>query len=188
MEVGQVLKSPGLIVILLLAVFNAAADLWTGRIMYGTPTHSLTANVIDTLRQGFPLFLLMISIFYGGELVWRERDRKLHEILDATPTADWVIVVPKVAAIALVLMLVNLAGVLTAPARRGFVQGNFDPALLHLTGAALTRAIDEFLAPMAALTPEARRGWICGLGHGVLPGTPETSMRTFVRTVRRRLG
>ena len=113
MEIGQVLKSPGLIVILLLAVFNATADLWTGRIMYGTSTHPLTANVIDTLRQGFPLFLLMISIFYGGELVWRERDRKLHEILDATPTADWVIVLPKVLAIVLVLMLVNLAGVVT---------------------------------------------------------------------------
>ncbi len=82
----------------------------------------------------------------------------------------------------------DLASLLTAPERQGFVQGNFDPTLLHLTGAALARAIDEFLAPFAALTPEQRRGWICGLGHGVLPGTPEASMRTFVRTVRRRLG
>jgi uroporphyrinogen decarboxylase len=82
----------------------------------------------------------------------------------------------------------DLAGVLTSPDRPGFVQGNFDPTLLHLTGAALGRAIDEFLAPFAALTPDQRRGWICGLGHGVLPGTPEASMRTFVRTVRRRLG
>lgn len=82
----------------------------------------------------------------------------------------------------------NLAEIVASPARRGFVQGNFDPALLHLTGRALTRAIDEFLAPMAALAPDARRGWICGLGHGVLPGTPEASMRTFVRAVRKRLG
>ena len=81
----------------------------------------------------------------------------------------------------------DLASVLTSPHRRGFVQGNFDPTLLHLTGAALGRALDEFLAPVAALTPDQRRGWICGLGHGVLPGTPEASMRTFVRTVRRRL-
>ena len=81
----------------------------------------------------------------------------------------------------------DLAGALTSLNRRGFIQGNFDPALLHLTGAALGRALDEFLAPVAALTPDQRRGWICGLGHGVLPGTPEASMRTFVRTVRRRL-
>ena len=80
----------------------------------------------------------------------------------------------------------DLASALTS-SRTGFLQGNFDPALLHLTGAALRRALDEFLAPIAALTPEQRRGWICGLGHGVLPGTPEASMRTFVRTVRKRL-
>jgi uroporphyrinogen decarboxylase len=82
----------------------------------------------------------------------------------------------------------DLAGLLARSGRRGFVQGNFDPGLLHLSGAALGRAIDEFLAPIAALPPADRRGWICGLGHGVLPGTPELSMRTFVRTIRRRLG
>jgi uroporphyrinogen decarboxylase len=81
----------------------------------------------------------------------------------------------------------DLASALIAPGRDGFIQGNFDPALLHLTGAALRRALDEFLAPIASLSVEARRGWICGLGHGVLPGTPEASMRTFVQTIRRRL-
>jgi uroporphyrinogen decarboxylase len=81
----------------------------------------------------------------------------------------------------------NLAETLTAPSRHGFVQGNFDPALLHLSGTALDRALDEFLDPIAALDPEARRGWICGLGHGVLPRTPESSVRAFVQTVRRRL-
>lgn len=81
----------------------------------------------------------------------------------------------------------SLSDVLAAPNRRGFVQGNFDPALLQLTGDALRSAIDEFLEPIAALSPEERRGWICGLGHGVLPATPEASVREFVETVRRRL-
>jgi uroporphyrinogen decarboxylase len=81
----------------------------------------------------------------------------------------------------------SLAGVLTAPGRQGFVQGNLDPALLHLEGRRLTAAIDEFLSPLASLEPDVRRGWICGLGHGVLPGTPESSVRTFVKAVRRRL-
>jgi uroporphyrinogen decarboxylase len=67
----------------------------------------------------------------------------------------------------------------------GFVQGNFDPQLLRLTGQDLERALDRFLAPMRALDAGTRRGWICGLGHGVLPDTPEESVRTFVRTVRR---
>ena len=78
----------------------------------------------------------------------------------------------------------NLAEALTNRPGRGFVQGNFDPASLHLTGPALETEIERFLAPVRRLDPEARRGWICGLGHGVLPGTPESSVRTFVNRVR----
>jgi uroporphyrinogen decarboxylase len=81
----------------------------------------------------------------------------------------------------------DLASALAAPGRRGFVQGNFDPALLRLTGSPLRQALDDFLAPLSALTLRQRRGWICGLGHGVLPDTPEASVRTFVRTVRKHL-
>ena len=68
--------------------------------------------------------------------------------------------------------------------RSGFVQGNFDPALLFLTGSELAVAIDKYLEPFRRLDPAARRSWICGLGHGVLPGTPESSVRTFVRLAR----
>ena len=81
----------------------------------------------------------------------------------------------------------NISDVLSSRSRQGFIQGNFDPAMLHLTGAALKRSLAEFLAPVAELSDEQRRGWICGLGHGILPKTPESSVRDFVRTVRRRL-
>ncbi len=78
----------------------------------------------------------------------------------------------------------DLARALNQRPARGFLQGNFDPASLRLTGDALGRAIEAFLAPLRALDAETRRGWICGLGHGVLPGTPEESVRTFVRKIR----
>lgn len=81
----------------------------------------------------------------------------------------------------------TLTDVLAARGRNGFVQGNFDPTLLHLTDRALARAVARFVDPIAALPARHRRGWVCGLGHGVLPGTPERSVRDFVRTVRRLL-
>ncbi len=79
----------------------------------------------------------------------------------------------------------DLAAALQATPRTGFVQGNFDPVRLQLTGEALDREIDRFVAPVRHLDREARRGWICGLGHGVLPGTPESSVRAFVNGVRK---
>ena len=78
----------------------------------------------------------------------------------------------------------DLAGCLRRRTTTGFVQGNFDPALLSLEGRGLDRTIDEFLDPLRALSWTERRGWICGLGHGVLPGTPESSVRRFVQRVR----
>lgn len=78
----------------------------------------------------------------------------------------------------------DLASLLAAPGRTGFVQGNFDPAWLFLPEPDLELALTDFLRPIAALAPAVRRGWICGLGHGVLPGTPESAVRAFVRTVR----
>ena len=80
----------------------------------------------------------------------------------------------------------DLTTLLSTPGRRGFVQGNFDPAWLFLPEAELRAALTSFLDPIAALSTTERRGWICGLGHGVLPGTPESAVRTFVDTVRRR--
>jgi len=78
----------------------------------------------------------------------------------------------------------DLARVLADEDRTGFVQGNFDPSRLLSTGRALEDEIARFVAPLQALSPDARRGWICGLGHGVLPHTPEASVRTFVNRVR----
>jgi uroporphyrinogen decarboxylase len=64
---------------------------------------------------------------------------------------------------------------------QGFVQGNFDQALLFCEPDELKRRLLSYLEPLAE---QARPGWICGLGHGILPGTPEDNVRLFVNTVR----
>jgi uroporphyrinogen decarboxylase len=63
----------------------------------------------------------------------------------------------------------------------GFVQGNFDQNLLRDSSPDdLKQQLERFLDPVK----HDRTGWICGLGHGVLPGTPEENVRLFVDTVR----
>jgi uroporphyrinogen decarboxylase len=66
----------------------------------------------------------------------------------------------------------------------GFVQGNFDQSLLFLPPDEFQHELLTWLEPLRALSAEDRKGWVCGLGHGVLPGTPEQNVRTFVQTVR----
>jgi uroporphyrinogen decarboxylase len=79
----------------------------------------------------------------------------------------------------------RIADLLQAAGRRGFVQGNFDPAWLFLPRPDFDDALARFLEPVLALSVAERRGWVCGLGHGVLPGTPESAVRAFVDGVRK---
>ncbi|MFY8047451.1 MAG: aminopeptidase, partial [Erythrobacter sp.] len=112
-EVFQVLKSPGLIVLLLLSLAFTGLNLAFSQTMYGTPSYPLTAGIITTVIGSMSLFTLIIAVFYGGELVWRERDVKIGEIIDATPVPAWAMFVPKIIAIFTVLSAMSLAGMLT---------------------------------------------------------------------------
>lgn len=68
--------------------------------------------------------------------------------------------------------------------KSGLVQGNFDQSLLFLPPDEFRSELLAWLEPLRKLTPAERTGWVCGLGHGVLPRTPEENVRTFVKTVR----
>jgi ABC-2 type transport system permease protein len=114
-EMGQVFKSPAFAVLLLLGLFNALGGLVLGGELNGSALYPVTRWVIGQLNGSFTFIVMIVAIYYAGELVWRERERKTHEIVDATAVPDWAFVAPKTLAILLVLfsMLVvsALAGV-----------------------------------------------------------------------------
>lgn len=70
----------------------------------------------------------------------------------------------------------------------GFIQGNFDQALLHCTPDDFKKYLSQYVASWKALTKEQRAGWVSGLGHGILPKTPEANVHTFIQTIRKSFG
>ena len=66
----------------------------------------------------------------------------------------------------------------------GFVQGNFDQSLLFMKPDDFREQVMRYLEPLRQLSIEERAGWVSGLGHGVLPGTPEENVRNLVKIVR----
>ncbi|MBE8362655.1 uroporphyrinogen decarboxylase family protein [Leptospira borgpetersenii] len=64
------------------------------------------------------------------------------------------------------------------------VQGNFDQNLLFMEKEEFKRTLKSYLMPYRDLSPEERIGWVCGLGHGVMPKTPEENVKSFVEIVR----
>jgi aminopeptidase N len=163
-EVRQVLTSPGLIVLGVFAIGNAGAGLWLGQSTYGTSEHPTLAATIGTIRGTFTAILIMIAAFYGGELVWRERDRKLNEIIDSTPVPSWVMTVPKILAIFVVLLVINLVGMVTGLAYQAIEGAPQFGIAQYLGWFLLPAAIDGLLIAVLAvvlqvLSPNKYVGW-----------------------------
>ncbi|HMN67825.1 MAG TPA: uroporphyrinogen decarboxylase family protein [Bdellovibrionales bacterium] len=81
----------------------------------------------------------------------------------------------------------EIADVLKTNAR-GFIQGNFDQAMLFCAPREFEKRLLSYLEPIRRLSSAERRHWVSGLGHGVLPQTPEENVRHFVKRVREVFG
>jgi uroporphyrinogen decarboxylase len=68
---------------------------------------------------------------------------------------------------------------------KGFVQGNFDQSLLFAETGTFKEELGAYISNMKSLSLEQRAGWVSGLGHGVLPKTPEAHVRLFIETIRK---
>ncbi|MDB5468246.1 MAG: aminopeptidase [Phenylobacterium sp.] len=163
-EMAQVFKSPAFAVLLLLGLFNAVGGLLLGVEQNGAVLYPVTRWVIGTLNGAFTFIVMIVAIYYAGELVWRERERKTHEIVDATAVPDWAFVAPKTLAIALVLFATLAVSVLAGIAvqlGRGFTDIELGK---YLWWYVVPNAIDwTLLAVLAvflqAISPHKFVGW-----------------------------
>jgi ABC-2 type transport system permease protein len=113
-EMLQLFRSPAFFVLMIVGLFNAGGALWFFGELYGTPSRPATFALIDQLRGSFGIIPIIIAIYYAGELVWRDRQVKFHEIIDATSLPNWAYLVPKVLGLSAVLLSVLLISVLAA--------------------------------------------------------------------------
>jgi uroporphyrinogen decarboxylase len=75
----------------------------------------------------------------------------------------------------------DLAQVLKNWGDRFAIQGNIDPNWLFLETGELERRVRAVFEQVRALDDRCLDGWISGLGHGVMPGTPEASVRLVLQ-------
>ncbi len=78
----------------------------------------------------------------------------------------------------------DLPAYLKTNKKSGFIQGNFDQLFLFQDHEDFKKTLDQYLKIYKDLNIQQRAGWVCGLGHGVLPETPEKNVKYFVQTVR----
>ena len=163
-EMGQIFKSPGYLVLLIVGLFNAVGGLIYANELYGTPATPRTYALIEQLQGGFGIIPIIMAIFYAGELVWRDRERKFHEIIDATALPNWAYLVPKVLGVAAVLTTTMVASVLAAIGVQLF-RGLTDIEIgQYLAWYVLPNSVDVLLLAVLAvfvqgISPNKYVGW-----------------------------
>ena len=120
-DMKAVFRSPAFFVLLGIGFFNSIGGLWfANEDLYGNAFYPVTRVMIQTLNGAFTLIPLIVAIYYAGELVWRGREQRIQELVDATPAPAWTFVLPKVLAITLVLLATVAAGIAAAIAVQVF--------------------------------------------------------------------
>lgn len=163
-EIGQVLRSPAFVVLLLIGLFNSGTALTFGTDAYGTPPVPATFSLIPLLQGTFTIIPMIIAIYYGGELVWRDRDRKFHEVIDSTSLPGWAYMVPKTIAVTFVLLstlMVSVVAAMLLQMSRGYFDFELDK---YFAWYILPNTLDMLLIAILsvfvqALSPNKFLGW-----------------------------
>ena len=163
-EFRQVILSPAFPVLLVFGMFHTISILLTHRYPEYRPEYPTTLSLIPLIEETFRLVLMIVAVFYAGELVWRERDRRVHELIDAAPIPNWAYVIPKTMALALVLvsiLLCNASAAIGLQLSLGFTDIELGKYLLWYV---LPESFDMLLLAAVAilvqsLSPHKAVGW-----------------------------
>jgi ABC-type transport system involved in multi-copper enzyme maturation permease subunit len=160
-----VFRSPAFFVLLGIAFLNSMGALWSANEQYDNTIYPVTRVMIQTLSGSFTFMILIVAIYYAGELVWRDRERGVYMVVDATPAPDWAFVMPKVLAIVLVLLASIASSTVAAmivQLLRGYTNLQISHYLLwYIVPSAIDFALIAVLAVFVqTLVPHKTVGWL----------------------------
>lgn len=133
----HVLRSIPFMIMVAFGLLNLLAVLTGPGPVYDTPLYPVTAQMLIGIQESYSWILMIVVMFYAGELVWRERGAKLDGVVDAFPVPNWVPLAAKATALVAVVFCFMVAGALfcmVGQALKGYT--NFEP-LLYVKGLAL---------------------------------------------------
>jgi hypothetical protein len=125
------LRSLPFLVMLLLAIANFAANVLVGGMRIESVPYPLTRLMLQELADGMNQVLVIVLIFFSGELVHRDRQVRIADIADALPVPAWVPLAANGGALAAVVLAFLGAGVLVAVGIQLVIgDAPFEPGLL----------------------------------------------------------
>ena len=109
-----VFKSIPFLVMLAFGMVNFIPSAIMAQSMFETPIYPVTSQMLETLNGSYSWLLIIIALFYAGELIWKERSAKLGEVTDAMPVANWLPLAAKFTALVCVVLCFQALGGVTS--------------------------------------------------------------------------
>jgi ABC-2 type transport system permease protein len=109
LETVGILKVIPFLIMLLFGLINVVGSSFASEAMFGTPVYPVTGLILRIIGGTFILSILLILIFYAGDLVWRERTLRMSEMFDALPMPTWTIWAAKLSALAVTIIVLQFA-------------------------------------------------------------------------------
>lgn len=109
-----VLRSAPFVVLLMMGLANFIPTALFNARLYGTAVLPVTSLMLQALQNSYSFLLIIVVLFYAGELVWKERGNRIDGITDAMPVPDWVPLLGKFVALLAVIASFQFAGALTS--------------------------------------------------------------------------
>ena len=153
-DLFSTIRSTVFIVIVVFALVNTgAALLLSAGEGFGLSSLPVTYQMIDLIRGSMYLFLVAIITFFGGVLVWKEREAGLDEVFDALPHSTWIMYIGKTISLTLIVAILLtigwFAGVATQ-AINGYTRFQSQLYLTELLGLDLFRMFCLIMLSMIA--------------------------------------
>ncbi len=120
-------------IVAIFGIFLLFISLLQGYEYFGLQSYPVTYKVIDDIEGSTGIFMLIVVIFFSGELVWRDRVSNIHEVINATPHNSFISIFAKVASlvsVAVILQFIFIFMGVMAQLFRGYTRIELDVYLI----------------------------------------------------------
>ena len=113
-EFNTTVRSTAMIILLSIAAVIFIINVLLGDQFNPNPTLKTSNTLVQLALGSFSLSMIIVMVFFGSDIVWRDRQANMHGIVDATPVSNLSLLVGKWGALALLLLSMIAVGLVLA--------------------------------------------------------------------------
>ena len=125
----SIVKNPTFKILFLFSLVLYIVTLVSGFEYYGLKSFPVTYKMVDSINEAAGLFVIIILVFFSGEIIWRDRLHHINEVIDATPHLSISSLLGKVLALVSVVSILHFLLIILGvgyQAINGYTHFQFD--------------------------------------------------------------